>query len=75
MTRSRVAAQQSFDDLGTTLYAVTFVVVDLETTGGSPEGSRITEFGAVKVRAERRGRRTTPVTARGGVEKDSSTAA
>jgi DNA polymerase-3 subunit epsilon len=51
MTRSRVAAQQSFDDLGTPLYAVTFVVVDLETTGGSPEGSRITEFGAVKVRA------------------------
>lgn len=32
------------------LHAVTFVVVDLETTGGSPRDSRITEVGAVKVR-------------------------
>ena len=33
------------------LQDVTFVVVDLETTGGAPFGSsEITEFGAVKVR-------------------------
>ena len=33
------------------LQDVTFVVVDLETTGGAPfGGSEITEFGAVKVR-------------------------
>ena len=42
--------QETFDDLGTALSDVTFVVVDLETTGGSPAGSQITEFGAVKVR-------------------------
>ncbi|WP_245563540.1 DEDD exonuclease domain-containing protein [Longispora albida] len=42
--------QTSIDDLGEPLRAVTFVVVDLETTGGSPEGSEITEIGAVKVR-------------------------
>ncbi len=42
--------QQSFDDLGVPLHEVTFVVVDLETTGGSPAGSHITEIGAVKVR-------------------------
>lgn len=41
--------QPSFDDLGTHLSQVTFVVVDLETTGGSGADS-ITEFGAVKVR-------------------------
>jgi len=33
------------------LHEVTFVVVDLETTGGSPQSSGITEIGAVKVRA------------------------
>ena len=42
--------QETFDDLGTSLADVTFVVVDLETTGGSPAGSQITEIGAVKVR-------------------------
>ena len=42
--------QETFEDLGTSLSDVTFVVVDLETTGGSPAGSQITEFGAVKVR-------------------------
>lgn len=42
--------QETFDDLGLALADVTFVVVDLETTGGSPSGSQITEFGAVKVR-------------------------
>ncbi|MFO8075507.1 MAG: DEDD exonuclease domain-containing protein [Egibacteraceae bacterium] len=36
---------------GTPLHEVTFVVVDLETTGGSPASSRITEIGAVRVRA------------------------
>ena len=43
--------QGTFDDLGTALADVTFVVVDLETTGGSPADSAITEIGAVKVRA------------------------
>nr|WP_306359359.1 DEDD exonuclease domain-containing protein [Nocardia sp. CC227C] len=42
--------QLAFDDLDTPLYATTFVVVDLETTGTSPEGDAITEIGAVKVR-------------------------
>ncbi|HYD09471.1 MAG TPA: exonuclease domain-containing protein, partial [Acidimicrobiales bacterium] len=42
--------QRSFDDLGTPLSEVTFVVVDLETTGGSPQDDRITEIGAVKLR-------------------------
>ncbi|MEX0658126.1 MAG: DEDD exonuclease domain-containing protein [Egibacteraceae bacterium] len=44
------AAQPRLTDLGTPLHAVTFVVVDLETTGGSPADSAITEVGAVKVR-------------------------
>jgi DNA polymerase-3 subunit epsilon len=34
---------------GIPLREVTFVVVDLETTGGSPRDSRITEVGAVRV--------------------------
>ncbi|WP_392542338.1 DEDD exonuclease domain-containing protein [Oryzobacter telluris] len=42
--------QGTFDDLGTALSTVTFVVVDLETTGGSPAECGITEIGAVKVR-------------------------
>jgi DNA polymerase-3 subunit epsilon len=42
--------QPSFDELGTPLPDVTFVVVDLETTGGSPSEAGITEIGAVKVR-------------------------
>ena len=42
--------QGTFDDLGTPLPTVTFVVVDLETTGGSPAECGITEIGAVKVR-------------------------
>jgi len=43
--------QSTFDELGTPLRDVTFVVVDLETTGGSAaDGSSITEVGAVKVR-------------------------
>jgi DNA polymerase-3 subunit epsilon len=43
-------AQRGFDELGRPLRDVTFCVVDLETTGGSPKGgSMITEIGAVKV--------------------------
>jgi len=42
--------QGTLDELGTPLSEVTFVVVDLETTGGSPAGARITEIGAVKIR-------------------------
>lgn len=37
--------------LGTPLASVTFVVVDLETTGGPPTEAGITEIGAVAVRA------------------------
>ena len=45
------SGQMSFEELGQPLREVTFVVVDLETTGGSAaKGSRITEIGAVKVR-------------------------
>jgi DNA polymerase III subunit epsilon len=40
-----------FDDArAASLFATTFVVVDLETTGGAPSGGGITEIGAVKVR-------------------------
>lgn len=42
--------QRSFDDMGTPLRDVTFVVIDLETTGGSAEHCGITEIGAVKLR-------------------------
>ena len=42
--------QRSFDDLGAPLAQVTFCVLDLETTGASPEACAITEVGAIKVR-------------------------
>ncbi|RBP64741.1 DNA polymerase-3 subunit epsilon [Brevibacterium sanguinis] len=42
--------QLSFDSLGTPLHEVTFVVVDLETTGTTAGRSEITEIGAVKTR-------------------------
>jgi DNA polymerase III subunit epsilon len=49
-------AQRSFEELGRPLAGVTFCVVDLETTGGSPAGCGITEIGALKVRlGERQG--------------------
>lgn len=43
-------AFQTTLDQGIPLSDVTFCVVDLETTGGSPRDSKITEIGAVKVR-------------------------
>jgi DNA polymerase-3 subunit epsilon len=43
--------QMSFEELGRPLHEITFLVVDLETTGGSAaKGAMITEIGAVKVR-------------------------
>ncbi len=41
--------QSTFDDLGRHLSATTFVIIDLETTGGSPGINAITEIGAQKV--------------------------
>ena len=46
-----VSDQLSLHDLGRPLRDTTFIVVDLETTGGSPATSAITEIGAVKVRS------------------------
>ena len=43
-------SQLSLEDLGVPLSDVTFCVVDLETTGGSPQQNGITEVGAVKIR-------------------------
>lgn len=42
--------QPTFDELGVPLIDVTFVVFDLETTGGPPGAHSVTEIGAVKVR-------------------------
>ncbi|WP_239076858.1 DEDD exonuclease domain-containing protein [Actinocatenispora rupis] len=46
--------QQTIDEVGQPLAATTFVVVDLETTGGAPADAGITEIGAVKVRGGER---------------------
>lgn len=40
--------QGTFAELGTPLFDTTFVVLDLETTGGSKEADAITEVGALK---------------------------
>jgi DNA polymerase III epsilon subunit family exonuclease len=43
--------QSTLQDFGRTLDQITFVVVDLETTGGAPHlGAAITEIGAIKSR-------------------------
>lgn len=42
--------QGSLDDLGAPLVDTSFVVVDLETTGGDPNTDTITEIGAVRLR-------------------------
>lgn len=50
MVMEQSPVQATIEELGTPLSEVTFVVVDLETTGGSPSEAGITEIGAVKVR-------------------------
>ncbi|MGF7235516.1 MAG: DEDD exonuclease domain-containing protein [Frankia sp.] len=45
-----IPRQATFDELGRPLRDVTFVIVDLETTGTGPDVAEITEIGAVKVR-------------------------
>ena len=45
-----LAVQRSFDDLGTPLSQVTFVVLDVETTGGSPATCSLTEVAAARYR-------------------------
>lgn len=44
------AFQTSFDDMGMPLSEVTFCVLDLETTGGSPASCEITEVGGARYR-------------------------
>lgn len=43
--------QLTTDTIGLSLRDATFVVVDLETTGGAPADAGITEIGAVRIRA------------------------
>ncbi|MGA3149857.1 MAG: exonuclease domain-containing protein, partial [Acidimicrobiales bacterium] len=45
-----IERQRSFDDLGTPLHQVTFVVLDVETTGGSPTLASLTEVAAARYR-------------------------
>lgn len=40
--------RRSFDDLQASLFEVTFVVVDVETTGGSPQSSSLTEVAGAR---------------------------
>ena len=49
-----LTADGSVDPAALSLADTTFVVLDLETTGGAPDGAGITEIGAVKVRAGER---------------------
>ncbi|MBW6436813.1 DEDD exonuclease domain-containing protein [Actinoplanes hulinensis] len=49
-----LSADGSVDPAALSLADTTFVVLDLETTGGAPDGAGITEIGAVKVRAGER---------------------
>ena len=49
-TSGQTPVQAAFDDLGAALHSVDFVVVDLETTGGSAKDCHITEIGAVRSR-------------------------
>src|SRR5215471_5709629 len=48
--RPQAPQQLRLDELGEPLRDTSFVVVDLETTGGSAKSDGITEIGAVKVR-------------------------
>ncbi len=50
ISRHLDGVQVGLDQIGEPLHSTTFVVVDLETTGGSPASSAITEIGAVKTR-------------------------
>lgn len=44
--------QSSIQEIGTPLHSTTFIVLDLETSGGAPHlGAGITEIGAVKIRS------------------------
>ena len=47
-TRDRLASASDWSSAG--LESATFCVVDLETTGGSPGFSKVTEIGAVRMR-------------------------
>jgi len=51
VAQTAVVTPSRNDIAGLPLHEVTFVIVDLETTGATPMNSGITEIGAVKVRA------------------------